>query len=141
MVPGPSSEIVAAESSPPGILIVDDSTRYRTQMRRMVGKSCPWAVVYEAADIQEALRRVVDSHPHLIFVDVVLGDESGIDCTRQIKALAPATRIVLISAYPDHEFRRAGAQVGAVIFLDKKDLNTATLTNVIADLLGGFPPR
>ena len=125
--------------SPPAILIVDDSTRYRTQMQRMVSKSCPWARIYEAADILGALRLVRDIGPRLIFVDVVLGDESGIDCTRQIFDLAPATCIVLISAYPDHEFRRAGAQVGALTFLDKKDLNAATLAGVIAELLGGIP--
>jgi DNA-binding NarL/FixJ family response regulator len=74
-----------------------------------------------------------------VFADVVLGDESGIDCARSIKALAPSTRIVLISAYPDREFRRAGFDVGAVAFLDKKDLNAAALREVIDDQLGGIP--
>ncbi len=122
--------------APPPILIVDDNTRYRTQMRRMVGKSYPQAQVYEAENIQSALQLVIDIQPQLVFVDVVLSDESGLDCVRQIKALAPATRIVLISAYPDREFHRIGMNIGAVAFLDKKDLNGAVLHEVIADLLG-----
>ncbi len=120
----------------PAILIVDDNTRYRTQMRRMVGKSYPQALVYEAENINLALRVVEDIHPRLVFADVVLGDESGIDCTRQIKALDPATRVVLISAYPDREFHRLGLGAGAVAFLDKKDLNAAALHEVIEDLIG-----
>ncbi len=39
----------------------------------------------------------------------------------------PHTRIVLISAYPDREFRRLGLNAGAVAFLDKKDIDAATL--------------
>ncbi len=116
------------------ILIVDDNTRYRTQLRRMVAKCSPSVVVYEAQNTASALQTVADVRPYLVFVDVVLGDEHGIDCVGQIKALAPTTRVVLISAYPDREFSRAGIAAGAVAFLDKKDLNSATLREVIADL-------
>ncbi len=120
----------------PTILIVDDNTRYRTQMRRMVGKNYPEAMVYEAENTALALRFVGEVKPRLVFADVVLGDENGIECASQIKALSPATRVVLISAYPDREFHRAGLEAGAVAFLDKKDLNNATLREVIADLAG-----
>lgn len=117
------------------ILLVDDNTRYRTQMRRMVAKSCPQALITEAENIRSALRLVDDARPQLALVDVVLGDENGIECARQIKALSPATRIVLISAYPDREFHRLGIDAGAVAFLDKKDLSAAALREVIEDLI------
>lgn len=120
----------------PSILIVDDNVRYRTQMRRTVGKHCPHALIYEAEDIAHALRLVEQIHPQLAFVDVVLGDENGIDCTRQIKRISSSTRIVLISAYPDREFHRLGLDAGAVAFLDKKDLDAAALHEVINDLIG-----
>src|SRR5207249_2138937 len=42
------------------ILIVDDNMRYRTQMRRMVGKTCPQALIYEAENTRLALRLVED---------------------------------------------------------------------------------
>lgn len=123
-------------SAEPTILIVDDNMRYRTQMRRMVGKSCPHALIYEAENIAIALRLVEDTCPQLAFVDVVLGDENGIECARLIKLRSPSTRVVLISAYPDREFHRLGLDAGAVAFLDKKDLNAAALREVIDDLVG-----
>lgn len=136
-VPAPSPRTISTYTVPQQtILIVDDNTRYRTQMRRMVGKSYPQARIYEAENIQIALRVVQDIHPLLAFVDVVLGDENGIECARQMKACSPATRIVLISAYPDREFHRLGIDAGAVAFLDKKDLNAAALREVIDDLIG-----
>ncbi len=139
LLPARPPGVDPAEASSSTILIVDDNMRYRMQMRRMVSRSDPRMRVYEAEDMPGALRLVAEVGPRLVFVDVVLGDASGIDCARRIKALAPATRIVLISAYPDREFRRAGAEAGAVAFLDKKDLNAAALDAVMADLLGGNP--
>lgn len=116
------------------ILLVDDNMRYRTQMRKMIGKSYPHAQIDEADQISAAVALARRAQPQLAFVDVVLGDENGIECTRQLKAATPATRVVLISAYPDREFHRRGIESGAVAFLDKKDLDAAAIRLVIDDL-------
>lgn len=117
------------------ILVVDDNARYRHQLQRMVGNACPQAMIFEAQDTAEALRVLHRVKPQLVFVDVVLGDEDGIRCARRIKATSNSTRIVLISAYPDREFRRLGLEAGAVAFLDKKDLDTAVLRQVVQDVM------
>jgi DNA-binding NarL/FixJ family response regulator len=116
------------------ILIVDDNIRYRTQLRRMIGRSYPGANIQEAENIQSAVRLAHHIQPRLALVDVVLGDESGIECTRALQQATPAVRIVLLSAYPDREFHHQGLQAGAVAFLDKKDVNAATLRALIDDL-------
>jgi DNA-binding NarL/FixJ family response regulator len=117
------------------LLLVDDNARYRGQLRRTVNKVYPQAMIHEAATIHEATEISKQVLPRLVLVDVVLGDEDGIQCTRRIKALSPASRIVLISAYPDREFHRLGLEAGAIAFLDKKDLDTATLQQVIEDVI------
>lgn len=118
------------------ILLVDDNRRYRHQLRRMVGKACPAAMIHEAESIATAVERVKQVAPQLALVDVVLGDENGIRCTQRIKALLPAMRVILISAYPDREFHRQGLEAGATAFLDKKDLDAASLQQVIEDVIG-----
>lgn len=115
------------------ILLVDDNRRYRYQLRRMALKACPSAVIYEAENIATASELTARVSPQLALVDVVLGDESGIRCTQRLKALLPALRVILISAYPDREFHRQGLEAGAIAFLDKKDLDTASLQQVIED--------
>lgn len=117
------------------ILVVDDNSRYRLQIQRMIGKVCPSATIHEARNIQTALALAQSIGPQLALIDVVLGDEDGILCARRLKSISPHSRIVLISAYPDREFHRLGLQAGAVAFLDKKDLNLPVLRQVIEDIM------
>ena len=135
---GPAPAVSLPDLLPQGkltALLVDDNARYRSQLRRMVGRACPQAVIYEAGNTQEAARLVEQTHPEFVLVDVILGDEDGIRCARRIKTLRPSSRVVLISAYPDREFRRLGMEAGAAAFLDKKDLDVATMRQMIDDVL------
>ena len=107
-----------------------------------MGKACPQSLIYEADSVKEALR-LAGQHPiQLALVDVVLGPdaESGIQCVRRLRALDPQMRVVLISAYPDREFHRQGLEAGAVAFLDKKDLDVATLRQVVDDIVASSVP-
>lgn len=117
------------------VLLVDDNPRYRAQMGRMLKKNHPNASLYEAEDSTEALRVARQIHPKLAFVDVVLREDDGIRCVRKLKQVSPSTRIILISAYPDREFRRIGLEAGAIAFLDKKDLDASTFRQLIEDTL------
>lgn len=135
VVQKPLSAGVPAGSGQLNILLVDDNARYRHQLQRMVGKVSPLAVIYEAENIKEALHLTQHILPRLVFVDVVLGDENGIQCARRIKGASPGSRIVLISAYPDREFHRLGLEAGAVAFLDKKDLTAMVVQQVINDVI------
>ena len=129
----PASPEVAAQGLVT-VLLVDDNARYRRQLRRMIGKICPRATIYEAENIGEATHLTAGVAPQLVLVDVILGEEDGIRCTRRIKALSPQSRVILVSAYPDREFHRLGLEAGAVAFLDKKDLETSTLQHIIDDI-------
>jgi DNA-binding NarL/FixJ family response regulator len=117
------------------VLVVDDNPHYRQQLGRQIGKSSGSVSIYEAEDMAEAVRLAARLRPQLAWVDVVLKDEDGIQCARRIKAISPGTRVVLISAYPDQEFRRLGLGAGAVAFLDKKDLDAAVVRQVVEDAM------
>ncbi|MCR4406370.1 MAG: response regulator [Anaerolineae bacterium] len=133
LAPPVSSEVAVQQRVT--MLLVDDNMRYRSQLRRMIGRICSQALIYEAENIAEALDLTQRVAPQLVLIDVILGEEDGIRCTRRIKALLPKTRVVLISAYPDREFHRLGLEAGAIAFLDKKDLDAATLRQMISDVI------
>jgi DNA-binding NarL/FixJ family response regulator len=117
------------------VLVVDDNIRYRQQLTRLIGKIRPTSVLYEAENISEAVNLGQQIHPQLAIIDVVLENEDGIQCARQLRNISPSTRIVVVSAYPDRGFRKQALSAGAVAFVDKKDLDTASLRQVIEDAL------
>lgn len=117
------------------VLIIDDNERYRAQLKRMVGKAYAEAQLYEAEDCHAATCLLRQITPDLAFIDVILNDGDGIQCLRRVKSIAPNIRAILISAYPDREFRRLGLEAGALAFLDKKDLDAATVRQVVEDAL------
>jgi DNA-binding NarL/FixJ family response regulator len=136
----PGYEAALSPTEPPvqesiTILLVDDNARYRRQLRQMIGKVCPRAAIYEAEDSAEALQLTQRITPQLVLIDVVLGEEDGIRCALRLKAASPSSRIVMISAYPDREFHRLGLEAGAVAFLDKKDLEAASLRQILNDVV------
>ena len=63
-----------------------------------------------------------------------MGSESGIECAKALTALDPSPRVVLITAYPDQEFRRSGREAGAAALLDKKDLNVEVIGQILDDV-------
>ena len=129
------STMESTKLQPISIMVIDDNSRYRGNLLRMIGKVCPQATIFEADNIENAVKMAGRIAPQLAFIDVILGDEDGLRCARRIKAVSAHTRIVLISAYPDREFHRLGLESGAVAFLDKKDLDLPALKQVIEDII------
>lgn len=117
------------------ILLIDDNQHYLDQLHRAIQKIAPEAGIYQAKNIKAALDLADHIQPQLALVDVVLSHEDGISCARQIKKTSNKTRVVMISAYPDREFHRLSIEAGAVAFLDKKDMDSRTLQNLVEDLI------
>ena len=128
--------IVTASEQESGynMLVVDDNTRYRNQLIRIIGKLDPRATIFGASNIKHALDLIHSKKFKLAFIDVILDDENGIDCIEQIKKIQANIRIILISAYPDQEFHKEGIKAGAIAFLDKKNLGSSTLHHIVEDI-------
>lgn len=117
------------------IIIVDDNQRFRRELCGIVGRNLPNATIYEAGNWAELRTIARQAHPKLIFMDVVLGDEDGISHTQKIKQELHDVKVVLITAYPDREFHRLGIESGALAVIDKKDLDTPTIKQILYDAI------
>lgn len=117
------------------ILLIDDNARFRRELRQIVNIITPKAMIYEAENISEAQHLVEHVSPNLIFIDMILGKEDGIQATRELRKKSPHFKIIVISAYPDKEFHRLSIESGAMAFLDKKDLDIASLRQILSDII------
>jgi two-component system, NarL family, response regulator DevR len=77
-------------------------------------------VVAEAGTVEEALDAARRFQPDLVIMDVRLPDGSGIEACREIRAELPATRVVMLTSYPDEEAVLSAIIAGASGYLLKQ---------------------
>lgn len=122
-----------SSTSQANILLVDDNPRFRYHLRRTINNIFNNLTIDEVGTVEEALQAVRAFEYQIIFIDVILGNQNGINCLKKIKSYIKDTRVILISAYPDKEFHRLGLKAGAAAFIDKKMLDTETIKQIIND--------
>ena len=77
-------------------------------------------VVAEAGTVAEAVEQARRHEPDIVIMDVRLPDGSGIEACREIRAERPATRVVMLTSYPDEEAVLSAIVAGAAGYLLKQ---------------------
>jgi len=78
------------------VLIVDDHDLFRTGLRNLLEEQGVH-VVGEAATGAEAVRAVREDAPDVVVMDLNMPGMGGVEATRHIAAIAPLTRVVVLT--------------------------------------------
>lgn len=101
------------------VLLVDDHELIRNGLRRSFERQDDFEVVGEAGTVREAVHQAQELTPDVVIMDVRLPDGSGIDATRELRALFPALGIVVLTMYAGDEPLFAALEAGASAFIPK----------------------
>ena len=105
-----------------GVLIVDDSAFFRESLKRSLEAEPGIRVVGEAADAEEAVRRIEALRPDVVSLDVEMPGMSGIEFLRRIMPQYTIP-VVVVSSVSGAVFDALGA--GALDFVAKPDAGSA----------------
>jgi DNA-binding NarL/FixJ family response regulator len=92
----PTQRFLAPESQV-RILVVDDFIPWLRFVRSLLEISKGLLVFAEAADGLEAVQKAKELQPDLILLDIVLPKLNGIEAARQIRTVAPNSKIIFVS--------------------------------------------
>jgi len=92
--------------------------------------------IIEASDGLEAIELARALQPELILLDIELPKRNGIEATRQIRELAPLSKILVISHEVSIDMVQAVFSAGASGYLVKIDVGSELLPAVKAILNG-----
>src|SRR6185503_11169868 len=113
----------------PSLLVVDDDEMIRTSLARAL--SAGEAKVRVASDAREALQHIAGSPPDVVLSDVRMPGLDGIELLKLLRERAPATDVILMTAYDDMPTVVAAMREGAIDFL-VKPLDLHALRSMIA---------
>ena len=110
-------------------LIIEDSTFFRQLLKEALHSRFPKMDISEASNGEEALQKIRALPPDLIFMDIKLPGESGLELTRKIRPQNPYIAVIILTSYDQPEYREAASACEANYFLSK---GTATRENILA---------
>ena len=126
-------------STPLKILLVDDENYMRVFVGRVLSVSINCTVT-EARDGQEAIALCRTSDPELIVLDINMPRVDGVQALSEIRALKPATPIVMLTSMSEEAVVEECVARGASSFI-RKDVRADLLTTELQEMLRQFFPN
>jgi two-component system nitrate/nitrite response regulator NarL len=118
------------------VLVVEDFAPFRRFLCSTLAKMPALQVICEVADGQEAVQKAQELTPDLILLDIGLPTLNGIAAARQIRNLAPASKIIFVTQESSPEVVQEALRTGALGYVVKTTANGNLLAAVEAVLEG-----
>ena len=101
------------------VLVADDHAVVRAGIRQFLETDHTIGDIGEAASGRETLEQLRLGRWDLLLLDISMPDRSGLDVLRQVRATHPATRVLVLSGFPERQYAVNVLRAGASGFLSK----------------------
>ena len=123
------------------VVVVDDHGMFRTGVRAEIGEGVD--IVGEAADVDEAVKVVLDTMPDVVLLDVHLPGGGGTEVLRRVQLKAPEVKFLALSVSDAAEDVIGVIRGGARGYVTKNITGTGLIEAIgrVADGDAVFSPR
>jgi DNA-binding NarL/FixJ family response regulator len=118
------------------IVIVDDHPMMRSGLATWISDEPDLEVCAEASDIDEALRVIEATAPHLAVVDISLKSGNGIDLIKRLRERDNPVRVLVCSMYDESLYADRALRAGAMGYVNK-GVSPETIIQAIRKILDG----
>jgi DNA-binding NarL/FixJ family response regulator len=112
-------------------MIVEDNIPFREVFKGVLLSQFPSMQVIEAGNGEEAFKKLASYPIDLIFMNIGLPGQNGLELTRKIKDDRQDIPIIIVSGYDTPEYWKAAIQCGANCFISKDSLNMDSISTII----------
>jgi DNA-binding NarL/FixJ family response regulator len=116
-------------------MIVDDNPLLRKTIKEILSAALPKVIISEAFSGETMWHIFNDQLPDLIFMDIKLAEENGLELTRKVKSIYPDIVIAIFTNHDLPEYRQKAGLCGAEFFLSKLDCKALDLTILASNIL------
>ena len=114
------------------VLLVDDHAVVREGLAQLLEGEPDLAVCGEAGSAEQALDVAARTRPDLAVVDISLGGVNGLELIKNLKALQPELRILVLSMHDESHFAERALRAGATGYVMKREARTQIMDAVRA---------
>jgi two-component system NarL family response regulator len=118
------------------VMICDDHALFRRGLIMVLESEDGIEVVGEAEDGEEAIARVEDLAPDVVLMDVRMPRVSGIEATRKIAEIVPATKILMLTVSDEEDDLYDAIKAGATGYL-LKEISIEEVATAIRAVVSG----
>lgn len=83
-------------------MLIDDEPEIRRILHKMVERQADYQVVSENGDFAGAMADFAKYRPDVVFMDIDLNGESGLECARVLTELDPKLKIIFATAHSEY---------------------------------------
>ena len=112
------------------VMIVDDQPPFRAAARAVIDRVAGFELVAEVASGEEAVATSSTVVPHLVLMDINMGDLDGIEATRLITSDNPAIKVILVSTYGLDDLPSGARTSGAIAYVNKDELSPRVIRRI-----------
>ena len=125
---------------PVSVWLIEDNHIFRNTVARALSRVEGVDCTQHFANAEDALDALQGGGvPEVILVDVELPGQDGIAAVRKIKSISPATRVVMLTVFDDHEKVFKAICAGASGYLLKTSPVERIIESINEALVGGAP--
>ena len=110
---------MAAKVGPIRIVVTDDHPVVREGLVAILSTQPDFAVVGDAASGPATLELVGALSPDIVLLDLAMPEMDGVETLRQLQRIAPATRVIIFTAFDTDERILSAVRAGAQGYLLK----------------------
>ncbi len=118
------------------VYLLDDHEVVRQGLRALLEAAGDIEVVGESGSAEEAAARIPALHPDVAILDGRLPDGSGVEVCRQIRAVDPGIRALILTSYDDDEALFAAIMAGASGYV-LKEIKGSDLVGAVRQVAAG----
>lgn len=121
------------------VVLFDDNKKFRDSLAILIDGSTGFQVGAVFADATDVIKKIEESHPDVVLMDIEMPNVKGTDALRQIKAVYPKLNVLMQTVFEDDDLIFEAICNGASGYVLKNMPPTKLLEAISEAYSGGAP--